>query len=163
MTNHGGTLSQTTSATFCGRRDGEDPAGLGRASSSGTCGLTRWTMSSAKDVALKALAAHQHPSTSDTKLAEPQLFAAPCSSSPALSILPDCNGIKGRDDMKKRGVSRKILTVALALGLLANAGRKPAFAKDRDVIGSARATAIGANPTTPVAGAARADECPRLG
>jgi hypothetical protein len=59
-----------------------------------------------------------------------------------LSILPDCNGIKGRDDMKKRGVSRKFLTVALALGLLANAGGKPAFAKDREVIGSAKATAI---------------------
>ena len=44
--------------------------------------------------------------------------------------------------MKKRGVSRKFLTVALALGLLANAGGKPAFAKDREVIGSARATAI---------------------
>jgi hypothetical protein len=55
-----------------------------------------------------------------------------------LSILPDCNGIKGRDDMKKRGVSRKFLTVALALGLLG----KPAFAKAREVIGSARATAI---------------------
>src|SRR5262245_38470323 len=27
-------------ATFCGRTDGEDPAGLGRASSSGTYGLT---------------------------------------------------------------------------------------------------------------------------
>jgi hypothetical protein len=70
------------------------------------------------------------------------LFAAPCSSSLALSILPDCNGIKGRDDMKKLGVARKFLTVALALGLLANAGGKPAFAKDREVIGSARATAI---------------------
>ena len=44
--------------------------------------------------------------------------------------------------MKKRGVSRKFLTVALALGLLANAGGKPAFAKAREVIGSARATAI---------------------
>ena len=44
--------------------------------------------------------------------------------------------------MKKRGDSRKVLTVALALGLLANAGGKPAFARDRDVIGSARATAI---------------------
>jgi hypothetical protein len=44
--------------------------------------------------------------------------------------------------MKKRGVSRKFLTVALALGLLANAGGKPAFAKDREVIGSAKATAI---------------------
>jgi hypothetical protein len=36
--------------------------------------------------------------------------------------------------MKKRGVSRKFLTVALALGLLANAGGKPAFAKDREVV-----------------------------
>jgi hypothetical protein len=44
--------------------------------------------------------------------------------------------------MKKRGVSRKFLTVALALGLLANAGGKPAFAKAREVIGSARTTAI---------------------
>jgi hypothetical protein len=51
-----------------------------------------------------------------------------------LSILPDCNGIKGRADMKKRGFSRKFLTVALALGLLANAGGKPAFAKDREVV-----------------------------
>ena len=44
--------------------------------------------------------------------------------------------------MKKRGVSRKFLTVALALGLLANAGGKPAFAKAREVIGSAKTTAI---------------------
>jgi hypothetical protein len=59
-----------------------------------------------------------------------------------LSILPDCNGIKGRDDMKKRGDSRRFLIVAFALGLLVNAGGKPAFSKDRDVIGSARTTAI---------------------
>ena len=44
--------------------------------------------------------------------------------------------------MKKRGDSRKFLTVVLALGLLANAGGKLAFARDRNVIGSARATAI---------------------
>ena len=72
--------------------------------------------------------------TRDTKLAEPQLFAAPCFSSPALSILPDCNGIKGRDDMKKRGVSRSFLQSRLHSAYLANAGGKPAFAKDREVV-----------------------------
>jgi hypothetical protein len=44
--------------------------------------------------------------------------------------------------MKKRRDSRRLLTVALALALLANTGGKHAIAKDRDVIGSARATAI---------------------
>jgi hypothetical protein len=33
--------------------------------------------------------------------------------------------------MKKGGDSRKFLTIALAVGVLANAGGKPAFAKDR--------------------------------
>ena len=43
--------------------------------------------------------------------------------------------------MKKRGNSRKFIAVALALGVLANAGGKPAFAKDRQV-GAARRAAI---------------------
>ena len=41
--------------------------------------------------------------------------------------------------MKKRGDSRKFLTVALALGVLANAGGKLAFAEDHE---AARPAAI---------------------
>jgi hypothetical protein len=44
--------------------------------------------------------------------------------------------------MKKRGDSRKFIIVALALGVLANAGGKPAFAKDRHLAGAARPAAI---------------------
>jgi hypothetical protein len=44
--------------------------------------------------------------------------------------------------MKKRGDSRKFLTVALALGVLANAGGKPAFAKDRHLTDVSRPAAI---------------------
>jgi hypothetical protein len=44
--------------------------------------------------------------------------------------------------MKKRGDSRKFLTIALALGVLANAAGKPAFAKDRHLTGAARPAAI---------------------
>ena len=36
--------------------------------------------------------------------------------------------------MKKRGDSRKFLTVALALGVLANAGGKLAFADDTEAV-----------------------------
>ena len=44
--------------------------------------------------------------------------------------------------MKKRGDSRKFLTVALALGVLANAGGKLAFAKDHHLADAARPAAI---------------------
>ncbi|MFZ1002643.1 MAG: hypothetical protein WAN68_11625 [Pseudolabrys sp.] len=44
--------------------------------------------------------------------------------------------------MKKRGDSRKFLTVALALGVLANAGGKLAFAKDLHLADAARPAAI---------------------
>lgn len=44
--------------------------------------------------------------------------------------------------MKKRGDSRKFLTVALALGVLASAGGKQAFAKDRHLTDMARPAAI---------------------
>ena len=44
--------------------------------------------------------------------------------------------------MKKRGDSRKFLTVALALGVLANAGGKLAFAKDHHLTDAARPAAI---------------------
>ena len=44
--------------------------------------------------------------------------------------------------MKKRGDSRKFLTVALALGVLANANGKPAFARYRHLAGAARGPAI---------------------
>jgi hypothetical protein len=44
--------------------------------------------------------------------------------------------------MKKRGDSRKFLTVALALGVLANAGGKLAFAKDHHLTDPARPPAI---------------------
>jgi hypothetical protein len=44
--------------------------------------------------------------------------------------------------MKKCGDSRKFLTVALALGVLANAGGKPAFTKDRHLTGAARSVVI---------------------
>ncbi|HET9686326.1 MAG TPA: hypothetical protein VFP79_04010 [Pseudolabrys sp.] len=44
--------------------------------------------------------------------------------------------------MKKRGDSRQFLTVALALGMLANAGGKPAFAKDRRLSNAGRPAAI---------------------
>ena len=44
--------------------------------------------------------------------------------------------------MRKRGDSRKILTVALALGVLVNAGGKLAFAEDRHLTDAARPAAI---------------------
>ena len=44
--------------------------------------------------------------------------------------------------MKKCGDLLKFLAAALALGVLANAGETLAFAKDRNMIGSARSTAI---------------------
>ena len=44
--------------------------------------------------------------------------------------------------MKKRGDSRKFLTVALALGVLANAGGKPTFAKDCHLTDAVRPAAI---------------------
>jgi hypothetical protein len=44
--------------------------------------------------------------------------------------------------MKTRGDSRKFLTIALAIGLLANAGGKPAFAKDRHLTNAGRPVAI---------------------
>ena len=44
--------------------------------------------------------------------------------------------------MKKRADLLKCLAAAFALGGLVNAGAIPAFAKDRDMIGSPRATAI---------------------
>ena len=44
--------------------------------------------------------------------------------------------------MKKRDDSRKFLTVALALGVLANSGGKLAFAKDRQLTDAARPAAI---------------------
>jgi hypothetical protein len=43
--------------------------------------------------------------------------------------------------MKKRGDSRKFPTVVLALGVLADSGGKPIFAKDRH-LDAARPTAI---------------------
>jgi hypothetical protein len=44
--------------------------------------------------------------------------------------------------MKTRGDSRKFLTIALAIGVLANASGKPAFAKDRHLTNAARPAAI---------------------
>jgi hypothetical protein len=44
--------------------------------------------------------------------------------------------------MRKRPGLSKLSAVAIALGVLANAGMAPVFAKDRDLIGPARATAI---------------------
>jgi hypothetical protein len=44
--------------------------------------------------------------------------------------------------MKKCGDTRKFLTVALALGVLANAGGKLAFAKDHHLADAARPAAI---------------------
>ena len=44
--------------------------------------------------------------------------------------------------MKKRVDLLKCLAAAFALGGLANAGATPAFAKDLDMIGPSRATAI---------------------
>ena len=44
--------------------------------------------------------------------------------------------------MKNRGDSRKFHTVALVLGVLTNAGEKPAFAKDRHLTEAARPAAI---------------------
>ncbi|MGB9315605.1 MAG: hypothetical protein WCB62_11345 [Pseudolabrys sp.] len=44
--------------------------------------------------------------------------------------------------MKKCGDTRKFLTVALALGVLANAGGKLAFAKDHHLTDAARPSAI---------------------
>jgi len=44
--------------------------------------------------------------------------------------------------MKKRSDPRKFLIVVLALGVLANAGGKPAFARDRHLAGEARPAAI---------------------
>jgi hypothetical protein len=44
--------------------------------------------------------------------------------------------------MKNRGDLRKVLTIALAIGVLANAGGKPAFAKDRHLTNAGRPAAI---------------------
>jgi hypothetical protein len=44
--------------------------------------------------------------------------------------------------MKKRVDLLKVLAAALALGVLADTRGTPAFAKDRNMIGSARSTAI---------------------
>jgi hypothetical protein len=44
--------------------------------------------------------------------------------------------------MRNRADFVKIPALAIALGMFANAGVAPVFAKDRDLIGPARATAI---------------------
>ena len=44
--------------------------------------------------------------------------------------------------MKKRGDYRKFLTIALAIGVYANAGGNPTFAKDRHLTNAGRPAAI---------------------
>jgi hypothetical protein len=56
--------------------------------------------------------------------------------------LPSVRGIKGRCDMKTRGDFRKFLTIAIAIGVLAGAGGKPTFAKDRHLSNAGRPAAI---------------------
>ena len=57
-------------------------------------------------------------------------------------LLRTARGCKGRCDMCRCGDFRKFVAVALALGVVANAGGKPALAKARHLADTARPTAI---------------------
>ena len=69
--------------------------------------------------------------------------AVPATHELALALLlRTARGRKGRCDMYRCGDFRKFFAVALALGVVANAGGKPALAKARYLADAARPTAI---------------------